>query len=113
YSNFPSDGILPYRHHALGDVRQWVGRRRVARVCGLHEFSYVSAYAIEHCNAVIAGIMGERKAAILQRSFRAGDLGSCWKHLKHTSPAAQYSMARQRQIHRILRQTGIDNGVRE
>jgi hypothetical protein len=52
-----------------------MGRRRVARVCGLHEFSYVSAYAIEHCNAVISGIMGERQAALLHGSFSAGDLG--------------------------------------
>jgi hypothetical protein len=51
-----------------------MGRMRVAHVCGLHEFSYVSAYAIKHCNVGISGIMGERKAAILQRSLSAGDL---------------------------------------
>jgi hypothetical protein len=38
-----------------------MGRRRVAHVCGLYEFSYVSAYAIEYCNVGISGIMGERK----------------------------------------------------
>src|SRR6185312_2485160 len=61
YSNFPSDGFLPRQNHALEDIWSWMGRKRVARVCGLHEFSYVSAYAIEHCNAVISGIMGDRK----------------------------------------------------
>jgi hypothetical protein len=106
YSNFPSDGFLPRQYHALDDVWQWMDRRRVARVCGLHEFSYVSAYAIKHCNAVISGIMGERKAVVPQEIFSVGDLGSCWKRLKYTSPAAQYSMARQRPIHPMPGQAG-------